>query len=212
MGYYPIFIDLARQRCLVVGGGSIAERKVEGLLAVEANVTVVSPTLTDQLFELVQIGRVSHVGRPYQHGDLVGYRLAFAATGDVSVNTVIVQEGQQQGVLVNAVDDLSNCDFILPAVLRRGELVVAVATGGSAPSVSRTIRDELESYFTADYAMLVHVATAVRRALRQRGLSYDGEMWGAALRDASFRRLTREGRREEAERHLCKQLEAVPCQ
>ena len=120
MGYYPIFLDMAGRSCVVVGGGAVAEHKVEALLQAGAHATVVSPELTSKLAALVGQGRVRHIARAYQAGDLKGYALAFVATDEHRVNANVACEGRQLGVWVNAADDPAHCDFILPSVLRRG--------------------------------------------------------------------------------------------
>ncbi len=208
MGYYPVFIDLNGRRCLVIGGGPVAERKVEGLLAAGASVTVISPALNARLDRLASEGRIRYVGRDYAPGDLAGYQLAFVATDDGLVSPAVAREGQAGGVWVNAADDPAWCDFILPAVVRRGALVVAVSTGGASPALTRAIRDELEAYFTADYAALAEVVAEVRRELKEGERPPDAEGWRRAL-DADLRRLVAEGRREEAKAHLLERLGAA---
>lgn len=210
MGYYPIFLDLAGRPCLVIGGGAVAERKVEGLLGVGAQVSVIAPELGRGLEELAREGRIRHVAREYRSGDLEGYQLIFVATDDGAVNASVAQEGREQGVWVNAADDPAHCDFILPSVLRRGELVVAVATGGASPALSRAIREELERYFTGDYATLAEVVVEVRRELRERSAHPSAEAWQKAL-DGDLRRLIAEGRREEAKARLLWRLRAGIC-
>ncbi|MBI2999939.1 MAG: bifunctional precorrin-2 dehydrogenase/sirohydrochlorin ferrochelatase [Deltaproteobacteria bacterium] len=210
MGYYPILLDLAQRPCLVIGGGSVAERKVERLLQAGAAVTVISPTLTERLDDWVKEGRVRHEARRYQKGDLAGYQLAFVATDDPEVNTVVYREGREREVWVNAADDAVHCDFILPSVLRRGELVVAVATGGSSPALSRAIREELEAYFTEDYGTLAEIVAEVRRELKERSLAPSAEAWQKAL-NGDLRRLIRDGKQEEAKNHLLKRLGAEIC-
>lgn len=201
MGYYPVFVEMRARPCLVIGGGAVAERKVEGLLAVGASVTVVSPRLTPRLGSLVTEGRIGHIGREYGPGDLAGYELAFVATDDGAVNAAVRREGRERGVWVNAADDPAHCDFILPSVLRRGDLVVAVATGGASPALSRAIREELEAYFTEEYAVLVRIVGEVRRELRQRSRLPDAERWRAAL-NGNLRRLIAQGKWEEAKAYL----------
>jgi siroheme synthase-like protein len=181
MEYYPIFLNLKGRRCLVVGGGPVAERKAEGLLQAGAAVTVVSPRLTERLHRVAEEKKLSHVAREYRIGDLAGCQLVFAATDDPAVNRAIYDEARERGVWLNTADDPAHCDFILPSVLRRGELQVAVATGGSSPALARAIREELELYFTEDYAVLSEVVAEVRRELRERGLSASPETWGRAL-------------------------------
>jgi siroheme synthase-like protein len=188
MSYYPIFLALEGRSCLVIGGGAVAERKVTGLLAAGATVTVVSPTLTASLETLVRDGRIRHIARAYRPDDLDGHRLAFVATDDGAVNAAVAEDGAAAGVWVNAADDPDHCDFILPSVLRRGRLQVAVATGGASPALSRAVRDQLETYFTTDHATLADVAADVRRDLRARGRAATPAAWQAAL-GAELRRL-----------------------
>jgi siroheme synthase-like protein len=181
--HYPIFLDLVDRPCLVVGGGPVAEGKVRGLLAAGARVTVVSPTLTPALNALAAEGHLTHQAREYAPGDLVGVALAFAATGDRAVSRAIRSEGRARGVWVNAADDAEHCDFLLPAVLRRGALAVAVSSGGASPALTRAVRDELERYFPADFGAFVEVAAEVRRELRERGAPVTAERWRSALED-----------------------------
>jgi len=210
MAYYPVFLEMTGRRSVVVGGGPVAERKVEGLLAVGASVTVISPALTPRLEARAKEGRIRHVGRRYGPGDLAGSELAFVATDDPEVNAVVAKEGRERSVWVNAADDPAHSDFILPSVLRRGELVVAVATGGTSPALSRAIREELEAYFSEDYAALSEVVAEVRRELREQARVPDAEAWRKAL-DGDLRRLIAEGRREEAKARLLWRLRAGIC-
>src|SRR5262245_32434261 len=112
MGYYPIFLELRGRRCLVVGGGVVAERKVHGLLAVEARVTEVCPQITALLVDCSQHGAIQHIARTYQEGDMLGYHLVFVTTDDGTANAAIAQEGRSRGIWVNAADDPTYCDFI----------------------------------------------------------------------------------------------------
>lgn len=205
MGYYPIFLDLRDRPCVVVGGGVVATRKAEALLDAGARVTVVSPAVGPEMAALVRQGKLRYLSRPYRDGDLTGHQLAFVATDDPEVSAAVFREGRQRAVWVNAADDPARCDFILPGVVQRGDLVVAVSTGGTSPALTRAVRDELEAYFTADYALLTEVAADVRRELRSRALTPDGAAWREAL-DGELRRLVAEGRREEARAHLLRRL------
>jgi len=207
MGYYPVFIEMDQRPGIVIGGGVVAERKVEGLLSNGAIVMVISPALTERLASLAQEGKIRHLARKYQVGDLQGYEIAFVATDDRETNAAVFREGREQGVWINAADNPSHCDFILPSVLRRGDLVVAVATGGSSPALSRAIREELEAYFTEDYAMLAEIAAEVRLKLRERSVTPTAEAWQKAL-NGDLRRLIKEGKREEAKVYLLKRLGA----
>jgi precorrin-2 dehydrogenase / sirohydrochlorin ferrochelatase len=206
MGYYPIFLELRGRRCLVIGGGVIAERKVHGLLAAEAAVTVVSPQLTALLADWSQHEALEHVARAYQEGDMRGYHLVFVATDDGAVNAAVAREGRERGIWVNAADDPAYCDFILPAVVRRGTLSIAIATGGTSPALTRAIREELQEYFTEDYGLLAAVAAEVRLQLRTDKRMVPGPRWVQALRNEEFRDLIRAGFREEAIDWLLVQL------
>jgi len=210
MEYYPIFLDMAGCSCVVIGGGAVAERKVETLLQVGATVTVISPSLTKALGSWAEEGKIRYIIRGYRAGDLAGFALAFVATDDLGVNAAVHREGKKRGVWVNVADDPAHCDFILPSVLRRGELVVAVATGGASPALSRVIREELEAYFTEDYVTLAAIVGKVRRELQGRSFVPTPEAWHNAF-DENLRRLIREGKQEEARSYLSERLGAGTC-
>jgi precorrin-2 dehydrogenase len=182
MAGFPIVLELRGRSCLVVGGGPVAERKVEALLEADARVTVVSPTVTRRLQAWIDERAVRHLAGEYRAGDVAGHRLVFVATDDPALNASVVAEARALRVWVNAADDPERCDFALPSVLRRGELTVAVSTGGTSPALARTVREELEGYFTDDYRVLAEVAADTRRELRRAGRSPDAETWRRALR------------------------------
>jgi siroheme synthase-like protein len=207
VGYYPIFLEMKDRRCVVVGGGAVAERKVEGLVAVGANVTVVSPAITDPLRHLLSQGAIRHVAREYRAGDPEGYDLVFAATENAEINAAVSNEARSLRIWVNSADDPDHCDFILPAVIRRGDLAVAVSTGGVSPAVTRAIREELDEYCTADYARFVEIAGEVRSELREKSVSPSAEAWNRALR-GDFHRLIKEGRTTQAKALLLEKLGA----
>lgn len=208
MAAYPLVIDLARRRCVVVGGGPVAERKVQGLLAAGADVTVVSPKLCAALVALASSGDIQHVCRRYQRGDLTGATLAFVATGDRRLTAAVAREGRRQRVWVNAADDPEHCDFFLPSVLRRGPLLVAVATGGASPALARAVREEIERLLPADYAALAETVAQVRRELRTRGLRPDAATWSRALA-TEIRRVGTNGGPGDARARLLQSLGAA---
>jgi precorrin-2 dehydrogenase / sirohydrochlorin ferrochelatase len=181
MGYYPIYLDMTGRRCLVIGGGAVAERKIAGLLEVGAEPTVVSPAITDTIAGWVKDRVVGLIHRNYQQGDLSDFTIAFVATDDGAVNAQAFSDALRLGVWMNAADDPAHCDFILPSVLRRGDLTVAVSSSGTSPALSRIIREELELYFTEEYALLVKLAAEARDELHERGLSAPFETWRRAL-------------------------------
>ena len=139
MGYYPICVDMAGRPCLVVGGGPVAERKVAGLLEAGARLTVVSPAVTRRLDGWAGEGRIRWRRRGYVATDLVGQSLAFVATDDRAVTAGVARDARRAGVLANAADDPPHCDFILPAVIRRGDLWEAMEFRG-APAVAERPR------------------------------------------------------------------------
>lgn len=204
---YPVVLDLRARPVLVVGGGAVAERKVEGLLEAGGRVTVLSPTLTPRLADWVAEGRIRHVARAYRDGDVPGYHLVFVATSDGAVNAAVARAARGAGVWVNVADEPRHCDFTLPSVLRRGALTVAVATGGASPALSRAVREELERHLTDDYAALAGLVGEVRRELRARHASPDGDRWRRALQD-DLRGLLRDGRYQEAKQRLLARLGA----
>ncbi len=182
MGAFPIVLELEGRPCLVVGGGPVAEHKVEALLGADARVTVVSPTLTRRLQAWIDARAVRHLAGEYRAGDVSGHALVFVATDDPALTATVVAEARALRVWVNAADDPARCDFTLPSVLRRGDLTVAVSTGGTSPALARTIREELEGYFTDDYRVLAGVAAETRRELRRAGHAPDAETWRRALK------------------------------
>lgn len=169
MQTYPVnLIGLAGRKAIVVGGGAVALRKVEGLLEGGAAVTVISPALANGMAALHAAGEISVIQRPYQHGDLAGAWLAIAATDDAAVNHAVFAEAERRGCLVNVVDDPEHSNFIVPAVVRRGEVTVAVSTGGSSPALARRLRERLAERIGPEYGDLAALLAALRPALLAR--------------------------------------------
>jgi precorrin-2 dehydrogenase/sirohydrochlorin ferrochelatase len=164
--YFAAFLDLRGRLCLVVGGGAIGERKARDLLECGALVTVVSPTLTAGLGALVATGRVHHRPRRFRRWDVRDCAVVVAATGDPRVDEVVAAEARRRHALVNVVDDAAHCDFIVPSVLRRGALQIAVSTGGRSPALAREIRRRLEPLFSADLGEVVEEVGRARARAR----------------------------------------------
>ncbi len=177
--YFPAFLDLHGRRCLVVGGGSIGERKARTLLDCGARVTVVSPVITAGLTGLAQQRRIVHRPRPFEDRDVRGAALAIAATGVAAVDSAVAAAARRRHVLVNVVDRPAECDFILPSVLRRGGLQIAVSTGGRSPALAREIRKELEPLFAPDYGEFVDRVGRARTHARQAADTPRGRMEAA---------------------------------
>jgi precorrin-2 dehydrogenase / sirohydrochlorin ferrochelatase len=165
MGYIPIFLDVAGRDCLVVGGGEVAARKAGALLDAGAKVTVVSPRLSPAMNEIVAGGRVTHIARDYQRGDIAGCVLAYAATDDSRLHRELAAEARALGIPINVVDVPQLCTFIAPAVVKRGALQIAISTGGASPAFAARLRRELEDRFGSEYALTLEVLHAARRRL-----------------------------------------------
>ncbi|HEU5169110.1 MAG TPA: siroheme synthase CysG [Gemmatimonadales bacterium] len=165
MRYYPVLLDLAGRACVVVGGGTIAEGKAAPLVAAGARLTVIAPALTPALAAQHRAGRFAHVARAYERGDLAGAHLAIAATDDPAVNHAVHAEATERGVLINVVDDPAYCGFILPSILRRGDLLVAVSSSGHAPALAVRIRERLERELGDEYARFLELAAELRPRL-----------------------------------------------
>jgi uroporphyrin-III C-methyltransferase len=165
MRYYPVLLDLAGRPCVVVGGGAIAEAKVGPLVAAGARVTVIAPRLGSGLAPQHRAGRFAYVAREYQRGDLAGAFLVIGATDDPEVNHAVYAEAVAAGALINVVDDVPYCQFILPAILRRGDLTVAVSSSGRAPALAVRVRERLERELGDEYGRFLELAAELRTPL-----------------------------------------------
>jgi uroporphyrin-III C-methyltransferase/precorrin-2 dehydrogenase/sirohydrochlorin ferrochelatase len=168
MDYFPIFLRIADERVLVVGGGEVAARKVELLLRAGADATVVAPELTESLREKASAGRIVHLAREFQVEDLDGMRLAIAATDRHSVNAWVARQADRRNVPVNVVDDRELSRFIVPAIVDRSPVVVAVGSSGDAPVLTRRLREKLESFLPSRLGALAALAGRLRARVKQR--------------------------------------------
>jgi len=169
MQTYPIYlVDMPRRLAVVVGGGQVAERKVKDLLEAGARIRLVSPALTPALQALAGSGAITFVQRAYREGDLDGAFLVVAATGEPEVNQRVWREADRRACLVNVVDDPAHCNFITPAVVRRGDVTIAVSTGGASPALARRLRERLERLVGPEYAHLARLLAELRPRLRAR--------------------------------------------
>lgn len=167
--FYPVFVDIEGRRCLVVGGGPVATEKVEKLLEHGAVVRLVTPATTDSLAALVASGAVAeHRPRAYRPEDLDGCFLVIAATNLDAINRMVWQDAEARGLLCNVVDVPPLCNFIVPSIVRRGELALAISTGGASPVVAKHIRRELEGAYGPEWAALVDLLRDVREDLKVR--------------------------------------------
>jgi len=165
MGYIPIFIEVGGKPCLVVGSGEVAERKVSALLEAGAAVTIVSPMLDGRLAAIASRGEVRYLARRWRRGEMAGFVLVYAATDDPALQREIAAEAGELGIPINVADAPELCSFIAPSLIRRGDLQIAISTGGASPALAARLRKELEPRFGPEYVRLLDVMRAARRWL-----------------------------------------------
>ena len=204
--YYPVFLNINGKKCVVVGGGQVALRKVKTLLEHGAVVEVVSPNLGSELSQLAESGQIRLLQRSYRAGDLQDAVIVIAATNDRNTNLEVAKEARKRGVLVNVVDDAESSDFIAPSYLRRGDVTIAVSTGGRSPALARKIRTRLEKDFGDEYAALALLLDEVRAEVKRQGIKVNGDAWQETLDLGLLSDLLRKGQGEKAKAILLDDL------
>ncbi|GAG12058.1 unnamed protein product, partial [marine sediment metagenome] len=200
--------NIRGRKCVVVGGGQVALRKVRVLLEHGADVEVISPDLCPELAKLAQGREIHALTRKYQAGDLKNAFVAIVATDSGDINQRVVVEARRRAVLVNVVDDAGNSDFIVPSYLRRGALTIAVSTGGKSPALARKIRSRLEKELGDEYALVVCLIGEVRAEIRQQKIKIDNDDWQEALDLDQLLDLLRKGEKLKAKAILLSNLKA----
>lgn len=198
--YYPAFIDIEAQPCLVVGGGAIAEEKAGSLLECGGVVTVISPDLADGLRSHVVRGALRWFARPYEPGDVCGFRLVISATGSAEVNERVYLDAEAEGIMVNVVDVPALCRYIVPSIVRQGDLCIAISTGGKSPALAKKIRGQLEGAYGPEYADLLDLLGAYRprmKAAYPDEIETRARLW-TSLVDSDLLDLLRAGRADDA--------------
>lgn len=197
--YYPIYIDIEDRDVLIVGGGNVCARKAETMLRYGARVTIVSPAVTDEIAEWAAGGRLSVQRKRYEEGDLAGRSLVIASTDDLCVNARVARDCRRRHIPVNVVDVTHLCEFIVPAIVEQGSIQVAISTGGKAPALARTLREDLERLVGPEYAevndLLGSLRAGAKKALptdADRKRFFDGIIAAGVLD------LLRSGRRQDA--------------
>jgi precorrin-2 dehydrogenase/sirohydrochlorin ferrochelatase len=160
--YYPIFLDLHNKSVLVVGGGKVAERKILNLLRYGCRIHVVSPELTSQLEKLVSQKKIQRIPEQSLNQAMSEASMVIAATDDPAVNGQIASRAKEEGLLVNAVDQPRDCNFIMPSIVKSGDLQIAISTGGKSPALAKKIRKELQNLFGSEYGSLVELLGMLR--------------------------------------------------
>lgn len=163
--YYPIFLDISKKPCLVVGGGKVAERKVRILLKFNGSIKVVSPRISSPLRELAEKGRIDILLKEYEANDLNGVALVFAATNIENINLRIRDDASERNIPVNVVDNPSLCDFIVPSIVKKDPIMIAISTSGLLPSLSKKLRKDIAERITRDYILYASIMGRFRKLL-----------------------------------------------
>mgnify|MGYP001279539473 CR=1 FL=1 len=211
MDHLPIFLKIANERCAVIGGGGVAARKVALLIEAGARVTVTAPQLCAELAELASAGRIDHRPDAFSPPALQGMALVIAATGDRAVNAEVARLARTQGTPVNVVDDPALCSFILPAIIDRSPVLIAVSTGGASPVLARLLRARLESLIPASYGQLASLAQRFRDKVRQALPPQQRRPFWERVLQGPIAELVLSGRLLQAERALARAI-ADPAQ
>lgn len=203
MKYYPAYLDVRDQPCVVVGGGAVAERKAMALLEAGAAVTVVSPTLTGKLSELSASGKISHLPKHYEKHDLSGEFLVIAATDSAEVNTSVARDCREKQVLVNVATPPGESTFIVPSVVARGDLLISVSTSGASPALAKKIRRDIEGKYGAEYGIFLDKLSPVRkRILEEIADEHERRRVFQAIVDSGVIELIGQGKTLEAETRM----------
>ena len=171
--FYPIYLSLKNKRVVVIGGGDVAQRKVESLLGTGAYITIISPEVTPRLESLAEANQIQIQRRAYAHGDCNGAMLVFSATDDAHVSTAVFREATKAGALVNTADQPALCDFIMPAVVRRGDIAIAISTSGKSPGLAARLRRKIAKVVGPEYAKFAELLSQARDEIRQTFLDVD---------------------------------------
>jgi precorrin-2 dehydrogenase len=198
---YPANLIVAGRRCVVVGAGRIAARKIEALLAAGADVRVVAPEIGSEVRAWADKGDLEVVERAFEPADVDGAWLVTSATGDPDVDHAVFLAGDERRVWVNAADDPANCSFTLMSVVRRGDIVVTVGTGGRSPALAAWLKTRFEDELGPEYETLLDLLSEAREELRATGRSSEEVDWRHAI-DSGMLELIRAGRVEEAKETL----------
>ncbi len=204
--YYPISVNLRDRKCVVVGGGNVALRKVKALLGSGAKVVVISPKPQPDIVRMFKKKAIHLIRRDYSKKDLEGASIVFACTDVKKVNHKVAEDSKARGALVNVADDPGVSDFITPSFFRRGDLTIAVSTAGRSPAFARKIRTKLEKSIGKEYGSLLSVIEEARSATKKNGVRLKGEAWQKVLDLDSLIPLLQTGQEEKAKTLLLSRL------
>ena len=210
MKYFPFFLQLDQLPCLIVGGGSVAERKLDLLIKAKADITVISLEFSDYILDLAKTHNIRCVKKEYSNKILEEnkYNFVISATNDVSLNERVAKDCKKYNIIVNVVDQPEICDFIFPSILERGDITVAVSTGGASPVLARVLRTKLETMVPGSYGKLAEIVSANRIKVREKMKRFSSNkiFWEKML-NGKFLELVLSGKTDEAKSFLDEQIE-----
>ena len=210
MKYFPFFLQLDQLPCLIVGGGSVAERKLDLLIKAKADITVISIEFSDYILDLAKTHNIRCIKKEYSNKILEEnkYNFVISATNDVSLNERVAKDCKKYNIIVNVVDQPEICDFIFPSILERGDITVAVSTGGASPVLARVLRTKLETMVPGSYGKLAEIVSANRIKVREKMKKFSSNkiFWEKML-NGKFLELVLSGKTDEAKSFLDEQIE-----
>lgn len=195
--YYPVNLNLAGKRCVILGGGTVAQGKIAALRQAGASITVISPDATAGIQRAAQRGDVEWIARKYESGDLEGAFIAVAATSVWHVNREIYEEAEHRGVLLNVVDDPDLCTFIAPSIVKRDPITLAISTGGASPALARKLREALAQDPNLRWADLADVLARARKIVKEHRIVIDPDRWQCCINEELLE-MSQSGREDEA--------------
>jgi precorrin-2 dehydrogenase/sirohydrochlorin ferrochelatase len=210
MKYYPVFLDVRGRSCIVVGGGQVAERKALALFDAGADLDLVSPELTPILRELALKGKITHHSKWFDEQDIAGAYLVIAATNDAAVNEAVARACRKAGILVNAATSPDEGTFVVPSVVERGDLLIAISTCGDSPALARKVREDLERSYGPEYGVFLEKMALLRRRLLQDVSDEDvrRKVYQAVV-DSDVLYLLKAGQAHEADHRIAEIVHAV---
>lgn len=210
MKYFPFFLQLDQLPCLIVGGGSVAERKLDLLIKAKADITVISLEFSDYILDLAKTHNIRCIKKEYSNKILEEnkYNFVISATNDVSLNERVAKDCKKYNIIVNVVDQPEICDFIFPSILERGDITVAVSTGGASPVLARVLRTKLETMVPGSYGKLAEIVSANRIKVREKMKKFSSNkiFWEKML-NGKFLELVLSGKTDEAKSFLDEQID-----
>ena len=204
--YCPIYINLTGKKCVVIGGGCVAARKIKMLLEFDARVIAITPNIGHELQNLSGNKNLRIIHRKYQPGDLEGAHLVISASGNTHVNTEVMREIKERSGLLNIVDNPLESSFIFPAYVKKDNLTIAISTGGRSPALARKIKSIMQKEFDGEEAPMLDLISEIRQELKSSNVIFSGEAWQQALNINMLKDLLKTGKKETARAFLLENL------